>query len=119
MVASSAIPYRRLDYWAYGMDDLERRQRRLDRARFLIHAELTIAVAAPFIAGFLVIAAPGFTGGGMFREPPLYEVLLPWAGVVGWIVGIAWMVRLSRPDPEPGERSWRYRDSRFAGRAAR
>lgn len=91
------------------MDEREQRQRRLDRARFLIHAELAIAFAAPLMAGFLVIAAPGYTG-GMFREPPLYAVLFPWAGVVAWIVGVTWMVGLSRPDPECGERSWRYRD---------
>jgi hypothetical protein len=91
------------------MDDLEQRQRRLDRARVLIHAELTIAFAVPLIAAFLIIAAPG-TIGPMFSEPPLYMAMLPWAGVVGWIVGIACMVRLSRPDPEAGEPSWRYRD---------
>jgi hypothetical protein len=100
-----------LDCRAYraDMDDLERRRRRLQSARFLIRAELTIALAVPLLAAYLNVAAPGFTGGGMW-EPPLYMTLLPWAGVVGWIVGIAWMVRLSRPDSESGERSWRYRD---------
>ncbi len=91
------------------MDELDRRRRRLHRARVLIRAEFAIAVAIPVIAGFLLVAAPGFTGGGIW-EPPLYVTLLPWAGVVGWIVGIVWMIRLSRPDSEPGERSWRYRD---------
>ena len=91
------------------MDDLEQRRRRLQNARFLIRAELTIAIAGPLIAAFLYVAAPGTTG-PMFSEPPRYVALLPWAGVVGWIVGIVWMVRLSRTDPEPGERSWRYRD---------
>ena len=92
------------------MDDLERRQRRLDRPRVLIQAELTIAVAVPLIAAFLYIAAPGSTG-PMFATPPAMPVaLLPWAAAAGVPVGIAWMIRLSRPDPEPGERTWRYRD---------
>ena len=89
------------------MDDLEQRQRRLDRARFLIHAQLTIAFAVPLIAAFLVIAAPGF----MYEPPPtLLGVIVPAVGGVGVLVGIVWVIRLSRPDAEPGERTWRYRD---------
>jgi hypothetical protein len=91
------------------MGDLEQRRRRLRRAHDLIQAELTIAFALPLIAGFLWVAAPGCMC-PMFSEPPLITSLLPWAGVVGVIVGIVWMVRLSRPDPEAGERTWRYRD---------
>ena len=87
------------------MDDLERRRRRLRRARVLIRVELVMAFAVPLLAGFLWIEAPGFMGGPMFYEPPLIERLLPWAAVVG----VVWMVRLSRPDPEAGERTWRYR----------
>lgn len=89
------------------MSDLERRRRRLRRAHILIRAELAIAVAAPLVAGFLYLAAPGFMG---WREPWLIEQLLPWAGVAGVIVGLVLMIRLSRPDPEGGERTWRYRD---------
>lgn len=91
-----------------GMHDVQARSRRLQNARFLIRAELAIAFASPLVAGFLYIAAPG-TFGGMFAESPL-ESALPWAAAVGILVGIVWMVRLSRPDPEAGERSWRYRD---------
>jgi hypothetical protein len=91
------------------MDERERRTRRLQRARNLIRAELAIALAVPVVTAFLYVAAPSFPGGGMF-EPPLIETLVPWAGVGLFIVGLVWMIRLSRPDPEPGERSWRYRD---------
>lgn len=109
---------RGLDRWAYGghMNDLERRQRRLDRARFLIRAELVVAVAAPVLAGFLWVAQPGTMGGAMSLGGglpfgwSLIEMLIPWVGGIGVIVGIVWMLRLSRPDPEPGVRSWRYRD---------
>lgn len=92
------------------MNDLELRRRRLRRAHELIRLELVIAFAVPLLAGFLWVAAPAGFGGGMFYEPPLIELILPWAGIVGVIVGIVWMVRLSRPDPEAGERTWRYRD---------
>lgn len=90
------------------MSDMERRRRRLKRAHTLIRAELAIAVAAPLVVAFLYVAAPGFTGG--WREPWLLERLLPWAGVAGVILGLVWMVRLARPEPEGGERTWRYRD---------
>jgi hypothetical protein len=92
------------------VNDLERRQWRLDRARVLIRTELALAIAVPVVAAFLWVAAPGPIGGGMFYVAPPIVTLLPLAGVVGFIVGIVWMVRLSRPDPEAGERSWRYRD---------
>lgn len=91
------------------MDDVERRQRRLRRARDLIRAELAIACVVPFFAGFLYVAAPAFSG-GMFQKPLLIETLVPWFGVGLFIFGLLWMIRLSRPDPEAGERSWRYRD---------
>ncbi len=48
-------------------------------------------------------------GGGRWEPPILYR-LLPWAGVVAYVVGIAWMVRIYRADPEAGESPWRYRD---------
>jgi Flp pilus assembly protein TadB len=91
------------------MDERERRQERLRRALYIIRAELAIACVVPLFAGFLYVAAPGFSG-GMFRKPPLIETLVPWFGVGLFIVGLVWMIRLSRPDPEAGERSWRYRD---------
>jgi hypothetical protein len=90
------------------MDDLERRALRMEWVRFWIRAELMIAFAAPVIAGFLFIASPGCLC-GMF-EPSLVERLFPWVGGAGLIVGLVAMVRLSRIDPEAGERSWRYRD---------
>ena len=92
------------------MDDLERRRRRLRRARHLIRTELAFAVVVPIVAGFLFIAAPGGPTPMFSGRPPLIETLVPWAGVAVYIFGLTWMIRLSRPDPEAGERSWRYRD---------
>jgi hypothetical protein len=90
------------------METLEHRRRRLRRARTLIRFELGLALTAPPLALFYWVAAPNMMGGGM-HEPPLIETLAPWVGVGTYVIGLAWMLRLSRPDPEPGEHSWRYR----------
>jgi hypothetical protein len=92
------------------MNDLERRRRRMDRVRTLIRLELAIAFGLPLLAGFLYILMPG-GGRPMFEpEPSLIDQLVPWAGGAGVILGLVWMVRLSRQDPEAGQRTWRYRD---------
>jgi len=91
------------------MTDLERRRRRLDRSRNLVRIEFAIAVVAPLVVGFLVIAAPGGST-PMFWRPSLLETLLPWAGPAAYVVGLAWMIRIYRTDPEVGESPWRYRE---------
>jgi cation transporter-like permease len=91
------------------MADLERRRRRLERSRNLVRIEFAFAVAAPLVVGFLIIAAPGGPS-PMFMRPSLVASVLPWAGVVAYVVGIAWMVRICRADPDAGESPWRYRD---------
>jgi hypothetical protein len=90
------------------MTDLERRQQRLDRARFWIRTEFALAIAAVIVAAFLFVAAPS-CGCPMFSQPSLVERLLPWVPVGGFVVGFAAMVRLSRIDPEPDKPTWRYR----------
>jgi hypothetical protein len=87
----------------------DERRRRMDRARFAVHAEVMIGVAVSFLTWFLFIASPGCLC-GMIHEPPLIERLTPWVAVVGPIVGLVWMFWLSRPMVEAGERDWRYRD---------
>jgi hypothetical protein len=91
------------------VNDLERRQRRLRRAHVLIRFELVVAFAAPVAAGIMWMAQPGMIG-PMYYEPPPFQWLLPVVAITGVVVGIVWMLRLSRQDPEAGERSWRYRD---------
>lgn len=92
------------------MNDLERRQRRLDRARGLIRLELAVAFAAPIVAGFLFVAAPPHSHPMFEREPLLIQSLVVWAGLAGLVLGLVWMIRLSRANPEAGESAWRYRD---------
>jgi hypothetical protein len=38
-----------------------------------------------------------------------YEVALPCVGALGYLVGLGWMIRIYRADPEPDEPTWRYR----------
>jgi hypothetical protein len=88
----------------------EARQRRLDRARFAIWAELLIGLMVVVLTGYLSISAASEGFPLLFYEgPPLIESLLVAAPVVSFL-GWVWMVRLSRPQPEAGDRSWRYRD---------
>jgi hypothetical protein len=86
----------------------EERQRRLDRARFAIQAELLIGLEVSLLTGFLYVAAPRAFD-PMFSEPTWIAWLVPAAPVVSLLAWI-WMLRLSRPRLEAGEGSWRYPD---------
>ena len=50
--------------------------------------------------------------GPMFLEPPVWSKVLTALAVVGVIVGLVWMVRIYRADPEPDQKAWRYRARR-------
>lgn len=70
-------------------------------ARTLFHVVL-------FLLGFLAfaaIASPSITSG---RDPR--SDILAYAGFLGVLVGVAWMWRIVRADPEPDASAWRYRD---------
>jgi hypothetical protein len=87
----------------------EERQLRLDRARIAIWAELLIGLLVVILTVHFSIIASPWGSNPMFHVPPLIQLLLltvPVVSLLGWV----WMLRLSRPQPEAGERSWRYRD---------
>jgi hypothetical protein len=92
------------------VNDLERRQRRLDRARLAIWVELLLGLVVAALTVFAIVATPGCLC-PMFYEPPLVVRLLPGVALLGLIVGLVSMFRLSRPRVESGERDWRYRDT--------
>lgn len=98
----------RLDPGAYGagMED-EERQRHLDRVGHAIRIELAIGFLAPVVVAFVYVASPG--GSRPMFEPP-WVTLVPLIGAAGVAIGLAWLVWLSRSDPERGEVDWRYRD---------
>jgi uncharacterized oligopeptide transporter (OPT) family protein len=92
------------------MNELRRRQERLDRARRLARLELLLAVVAPVLAAFLFVAAPGHMGGpvsGSWVSDLGIGVAV--VGMVGVIVGPVSMVLIYRADPEPDQGAWRYR----------
>jgi hypothetical protein len=70
------------------------------------------------LAALWFITTPGTMGGTtMFDTPPdiLGLPARPVLGLVGWIgvvVGLAWMIRIHRVDPEPDQHAWRYRRDR-------
>lgn len=88
------------------MNDLERRQRRLGRARFWIRAEFAIGLAVALITWFYVVASPGCVC-GMFR--PWWVELIPWVALGGPAIGLASMIRLAQPPAENGGDRWRFR----------
>lgn len=86
--------------------------RRYPRAAYRAHAVSGVAVASAIGAALAFLARPGFMGGS---PAPLSwawwgETGLPVLGLVGVVVGLAWILRIdvasNRTDPEP----WRYRD---------
>jgi hypothetical protein len=55
----------------------------------------------------LLFAAQPTTMGGPFGPPPLTAYVVPAFGVLLNVVGLAWMVRIVRADPEAGPTGWR------------
>lgn len=88
--------------------NIEERQRRLDRVGHAIRLELAVGFRAPVVVAFIAVTAPGTMGGPMFQ--PLWVTLVPWIAGAGVVCGLAWMVKLSRPNSERAEADWRYRD---------
>jgi hypothetical protein len=81
----------------------------LDRARLAIWVELLLGLVVTAVTVVTMVATPGCPC-PTFSERPLVERLLPGVALLGLIVGLVSMFRLSRPTAETGERSWRYRD---------
>ncbi len=73
--------------------------------RELARVELTIAAAVTVAVGLMWLAEPAYMGGG----PPPSEKPVVIAGLVGLVVGFAWMIRIYRANPEPDPHIWRYR----------
>jgi hypothetical protein len=85
------------------VNDLERRRRHVDRARLAIWVELLLGLVVTAVTVVTMAATPG-SFRSMFSEPPLVERLLPGVALLGLIVALVSLVRLSRPMAELGER---------------
>ena len=90
--------------------NVEERQRRLDRARLAIQAELLIGLMVVILTSSVSIDAwPSRFDPMSGYVPPLMHLFVLAAPVVSLLAWV-WMLRLSRPQPESGKRSWRYHD---------
>jgi hypothetical protein len=81
------------------------RGRRVARALF---AEAVFMIG--FLA-FILVMGPN-TIDPMMRPSGLVTamgIIVPGAGAIGLLIGLAWMWRILRANPEPDSRSWRYR----------
>jgi protein-S-isoprenylcysteine O-methyltransferase Ste14 len=66
-----------------------------------------VVVLLAFVA-FLLLSPPNTIE--PFFEPGLIVWIAPGIGILGILVGLAWMWRIVRADPEPDTSAWRYRD---------
>jgi hypothetical protein len=83
--------------------------KRGQRGRDLAMAVLAFAAILGFVVGpFLFVAAP-VDAGGMWAPPDVPIIGVAGVGFVGLLIGAIWIVRISRTNPEPDQRAWRYR----------
>jgi hypothetical protein len=76
------------------------RGRRIAREMFAGALLILVVIA------FFMLVAPNTMG----PEPDSRATLLSAVGVLGVAIGLLWMVRILRADPEPDTAAWRYRD---------
>jgi hypothetical protein len=67
-------------------------------------ASALIVLAAPAI---LFLAAPNSMGGGL--QLGFVAIIVFGTGILGIVIGLTWMIRILRADPEPDAKAWRYR----------
>lgn len=79
------------------------------RGRRIARGLIILAIAYGLVAVFLYMALPWFME-PTFGMGPRYEIWLRILGVATYLIGLGLMVRIYRSQPEPGERTWRYRD---------
>ncbi len=72
--------------------------------------EFAAAFFAIGFAAFIWIAQPGWNGPMFWGGPRVEELIMVVGGFLGVAVGLVWMARIYRADPEPDQRAWRYRD---------
>ena len=84
----------------------EERQHRLDRVRLAIWAELLIGLMVVILTGYVSVSRVFEL---VYATPLTQSVLIaaPVVSLLGWVA----MLRLSRPRPEAGDRTWRYREN--------
>jgi hypothetical protein len=81
--------------------------RRARRGRATARLMLAAAILAVAFIILFGLAAPNY----MYTpEPNPPDVLVFGIPVLGFVIGLAWMWRILRADPEPDSEAWRYRE---------
>ena len=90
------------------IDDLFAKSwRRARRGRAAARLMLAAAILAVAFIILFVLAAPNY----MYTpEPKPPDVIVLGIPVLGFVIGLAWMWRILRADPEPDSEAWRYRE---------
>lgn len=81
------------------------------RGRAWARAMLAGAITLVVLLVIVFVTAPTY-GGTMMRPSDFAAavgIIVYGVGVLGPVIGLAWMWRILRADPEPDDRSWRYR----------
>jgi Flp pilus assembly protein TadB len=63
------------------------------------------AIVPPVMLAFLLFASPNY----MYEQPSLLDHWSTWVAILLYLLGLAWMVRIYRADPEAGPSRWRFR----------
>jgi hypothetical protein len=75
------------------------------RGRRLARLMLVAVLATDALVALLFIATPNCMCPLYIEPPPFSQWLVPAIGVGAQAIGLAWMIRIYRADPE-GHRSW-------------
>jgi hypothetical protein len=78
------------------------------QGREIAQQMLLIPVVIAGLVVLLVIAQPHYMGGGDFNP---FDAWISWVGIVSYLVGFGWMIRIYRStlDAEARRSSWRSR----------
>jgi hypothetical protein len=79
-------------------------------AWYAVRLELALAIGVPVLVGLVFVSAPETMGGGsgLVDGPTAWIGVAAIAlGVVTYVVGLAWMIRIYRADPEAHPSWWR------------
>src|SRR5690349_19874503 len=76
------------------------------QGRRIGRAMIGLTIVLVIVAAIVWVADPKPMFGATIPSWPFTPPLL---GVIGMIVGLAWMIRIHRANPEPDQHAWRYR----------
>jgi hypothetical protein len=75
------------------------------RGWHVVRIEFAAAIVFPVILAFLLLTPPNY----MIEQPPFFDQLSVQIAILMYLVGLAWMIRIYRTDPEAHRSFWRSR----------